>query len=243
MWTTLEIAGKSADVYEPPGDVKPRFGILHLHGVGLELLQHSDAFRKAFDEHQLACICPQGQRSWWTDRICPEFDDQMTAEHFVVHEVLPVFEQRWGIRPRAVGIQGISMGGQGALRIAFKHPKLFPVTAGISSAIEYHEWFGQDSPIDDTYDSKEQCRQDTVPMHVHPSEHPREIFFCIDPTDVEWFRGNDRLHEKLNALGVQHQCDLETQAGGHSWDYFDAMAERTVRFVYEGLERESRRLL
>ena len=64
-----------------------------------------------------------------------------------------------------------------------------------------------------------------------------------DMTDADWFRGNDRLHEKLNALGVEHTCDLTTQAGGHSWDYFSHMAERAIRFVYNGLEQESRRLL
>ena len=37
--------------------------------------------------------------------------------------------------------------------------------------------------------------------------------------------------------------DLLTRAGGHSWMYFDAMAEPMVRFCVAGLERESRRLV
>jgi S-formylglutathione hydrolase len=93
------------------------------------------------------------------------------------------------------------------------------------------------------YDSKEQCRQDTALMHIHPSDYPPHIFFAIDPADVRWYRGNDRLHEKLNALGIPHTIDLTTEAGGHSWDYFNHMAEPTLRFVHEGLEKESRRLL
>src|SRR5205807_5164777 len=97
--------------------------------------------------------------------------------------------------------------------------------------------------IDDMYDSKEQCRQDTVPMHVHPGRFPAHLFFCIDPGDADWWRGNDRLHEKLNALGVAHEVDLTTRAGGHSWAYFDHMAERVLRFLYAGLDHESRRLL
>ena len=93
------------------------------------------------------------------------------------------------------------------------------------------------------YDSKEQCRQDTATMHVHPHHHPPHIYFAIDPEDEQWFRGNDRLHEKLMALGVEHVADLTTSAGGHSWDYFNRMAEPALRFLYEGLEKESRRLL
>ena len=80
-------------------------------------------------------------------------------------------------------------------------------------------------------------------MHVHPSRFPPHVFFCIDPADRDWHRGNDRLHEKLNALGVPHTMDLETQAGGHSWNYFNHMAGRAIRFLADGLDQESRRLL
>jgi len=93
------------------------------------------------------------------------------------------------------------------------------------------------------YDSKEQCRQDTALMHVHPYQTPPHVFFCIDPNDERWQRGNDRLHEKLNALGVAHTADLTTRAGGHSWDYFNHMAGPAVRFLVAGLDQESRRLL
>jgi large subunit ribosomal protein L4 len=47
----------------------------------------------------------------------------------------------------------------------------------------------------------------------------------------------------LTALGVAHECDLTTRAGGHSWAYFDAMAPRAVGFLNAGLEEMSRRLL
>jgi S-formylglutathione hydrolase FrmB len=242
-WTRLDISGKPADVYDLPAPDKPRFGILYLHSGGLETLVDQPAFTRLFAELRLVCVCPHGQRSWWADRICNEFDPQVTSEHHLLQNIVPFFAERWGIAPRGIGLLGISMGGQGALRLAFKHPELFPVVAAIAPAIEYHELYGQGTPIDDMYDSKEQCRQDTALMHIHPSKFPPHIFYCIDPADAAWYRGNDRLHEKLSALGVPHQVDLNTRAGGHSWDYFNHMAERAVRFVYQGLEQESRRLL
>lgn len=242
VWSTVEIGGKTADVYEPPGG-RPRFGVLHLHGYGLETLRDQTAFTRWFDAFHLACVCPQGQRSWWADRICAEFDPAITPEGYLLNAVVPFFQQRWGLSPRALAVQGISMGGQGALRLAFKQPQVFAVVAAISPAIEYHERYYQGTPLDDMYDSKEQCRQDTAPMHIHPSNYPPHIFYCIDPTDTDWYRGCDRLHEKLNALGVTHELDLTTSAGGHSWDYFNHMAERVERFVFTGLEQQSRRLL
>jgi S-formylglutathione hydrolase FrmB len=241
-WTRLDIGGKAADVYDSPALGKPRFGILFLHGVGLETLAENPAFTRLFDELHLGCVSPHGQRSWWADRTCAEFDPHKTPERHLLQSVVPFFAQRWGIAPRGIGLVGISMGAQGALRLAFKHPDLFPVVAAIAPAVEYHELYGQGTPIDDMYDSKEQCRQDTAPMHIHPSKFPPHIFYCIDPADA-WYRGSDRLHEKLSALGVPHQLDMTTRAGGHSWNYFNHMAERVLRFVYQGLEQESRRLL
>jgi S-formylglutathione hydrolase FrmB len=240
-WQQIEIAGKKADIFEPAQ--KPHFGILHLHGYGLTTLRDKTVFTELFDELNVACVCPHGQRSWWGDRICREFDESITPERYLLSEVLPFFRQRWGIEERTIGLQGISMGGQGALRLAFKHPKRFPVVAGIASALDYHDRYGEGSPLDEMYDSKEQCRQDTAILHLHPSHYPPHTFFCVDPSDATWFRGNDRLHEKMAALGIPHEIDFTTQAGGHSWDYFNHMAGRVVQFVYEGLQVESRKLL
>lgn len=243
MWTEETIAGHHADIYEPPGSPPPRFGVLFLHPYGLETPRERPAWTSLFEKYRLVCVAPQGGRCWWADRLCSDFDPRTTPEQFLLHDVLPTFRARWGIGPRAVGLLGISMGGQGALRLAFKQPRLFPVAAGIASALDYHERYGAGTPLDEMYDSKEQARQDTALLHIHPSEHPPHLFFCIDPEDIDWYRGNDRLHEKLTALGVPHTYDLTTQAGGHSWAYFDHMAEPAIRFVAEALEKESRRLL
>ena len=240
MWTRIDIGGKPAEVFDPPGG--PRFGLIHLHGVGEETYADKSVFTRLLGDLRLACVCPRGRRSWWADRICPEFDLHLTAERYLLDAVVPYFARRWDLRPRQIGLTGMSMGGQGALRLAFKHPDVFPVVAGIAPAIEYHELYGQGSPLDDMYNSKEQCRQDTAPMHVHPSHQPRHIYFCVDPDDT-WHRGNDRLHEKLSALGVVHECDLTAQAEGHSRDNYDAVLGRVLRFIVAGLDNEGRRLL
>ncbi|HYV40014.1 MAG TPA: alpha/beta hydrolase-fold protein [Gemmataceae bacterium] len=242
-WSQATIGGKRVDLYDPPSSAPARFGVLFLHSGGLETLVDKTAYTRLFDSLRLACACPHGQHSWWTDRICSAFDAKLTAERHVVYNVLPFMANRWRLAPNGVGLLGISMGGQGALRIAFKHPQLFPVVAGIASSVDCYEMYDQDEALAEMYDSKEQCRQDTATMHVPPVGYPPHIFFCVDPGDVKWYRGNDRLHEKLSALGVPHTCDLTTRAGGHSWTYFDSVADRAVQFVHAGLEQESRRLL
>lgn len=213
-WTQETIAGKPADVYQPPG--VGRFGMLFLHPVGNETLRDRPAYTRLLDALGLPCVCPMAPYTWWTDRVLASFDPRLTAERHVMQNVLPYFAERWQLGPRSIGLFGISMGGQGALRLAFKYPRTFPVAAGIASALDFHEWYGQGYSLDEMYDSKEQARQDTALMHVHPSDYPPHIYFAIDPEDADWYRGNDRLHEKLGALGVPHTIDFTTSAGGRS---------------------------
>ncbi len=243
VWTTAAIAGKPADIYQPPSDAAPRFGVLHLHDESAESLRSLSALTALCDEQRVVCICPHAHHSWWVDKLFPAFDPAITPEAHLVRHVLPYIEERWGLPARSVGLQGIGMGGQEALRLAFKRPDLFPVVAAIAPAIDYHELYHRDPVLQQLYDSKEQCRQDTVLLHVHPTHYPTRVFFCVDPDDDMWFRGSDRLHEKLNALGIPHELDLTTRCGGLRLNYVEKMMPRVVRFVVDGLIQESRRLV
>jgi len=239
-WQRVEIAGKTAEVFDPPA--KPRFALLFLHGIDQLTLPASPVYEVQLKEFGLACVCPHGKNSWWTDRVCAQFDPAISTEQFLLEHVCPFARERWRLEPRALGLFGVCMGGQGVLRLAFKYPREFPAVAALAPAIEYHELYWSGTPIDEMYASKEQCRQDTAPMHIHPSEFPPHIFFCCDRADP-WRRGAERLHEKLGALGVPHECDLTTQAGGHTWAYYDYFAPKALSFLTSALDRESRRLV
>ncbi len=241
-WAREAIAGKPADVFDPPGGAAPRFAVLYLHPVGLEMPSDNEAYTAELARHGLACCAPHGARSWWADRVCPEFDPALTAERHLLGNVLPWMQDRWRLGPRAVAAAGISMGGQGVVRLGFKHPEVCPVVASVAGAFDYHELYGRGTPLDEMYDSKEQCRQDTAILHIDPNRFPPHVWFACDPADADWYRGNDRLHEKLTALGLSHTADLETHAGGHTWAYFDRMAGPMFAFIAAALQKESRRL-
>lgn len=240
-WNRVIIAGKPADVFDPPG--RPRFALLDLHPHTGPFVAANALFTSLFAHQGLAVLCPHGGESWWTNRLCASFDLVQSAEDYLLHHAMPFIHERWGLSSPAVALTGIGMGGQGALCLAFKHPRLFPVVAAIAPAVEFHERYGRGSPLDEMYTSKEQARQDTAILQLHPAHQPPHLFFCVDPWDREWWRGSDRLHEKLNALGVPHEADLTTRAGGHSPAYFEAMAERAVRFAVAGLAEQAKRLM
>ena len=240
-WQRTQIQGKQVDLYPPTPAT--RFLILDLHPVGLELVSDNPIFTQELARHQLACVAPMGQRSWWADRICPEFDPTITAEAFLLEVLLPWIEREWKIAPPRIALTGISMGGQGALRLGFKYSRRFPIVAGIASALEYNQWYGQGTPIDEMYPTAEHCRQDTAIIQIDPHHAPAAIWFACDPNDTVWYRGNDRLHEKLQAIGIPHVADLETEAGGHTFAYFNAMIPRMLEFVAAALVKENRKLI
>lgn len=247
-WSSVEIAGHRASVLEPTEPHPQNLAVIYLHAVGCEDLAEDPVFTAELAQRGLRVIAPHSGESWWSDRPLGDFDDSRTAEHYVVHDVVQAIQERWAIEPPRIGLVGVSMGGQAALRMAYRFPGKFPVAAAISPAIDFHQWLERPTAqaeivtgLRKLYRDPEHARQDTATLHVHPLNWPRHQFFCSDPLD-HWHEGADRLQMKLASLGIPHQCDLVTSAGGHSWDYFHAMAPRVVEFVAQSLEQEHLRL-
>jgi poly(3-hydroxybutyrate) depolymerase len=142
-WTEELVAGKPVDVYAPPRRNEHNYVVLYLHGVHLNRLHDKAAFIHEFDKYGLPVVAPLTQRSWWTDRICVEFDPQLTAERHVLENVLPFIKDRFAAEPPKIALLGTSMGGQGALRFAYKYPKVFPTVAAISPAIDFHKRYNE----------------------------------------------------------------------------------------------------
>ena len=184
-WSAVEVAGHPCDVFEPAEMNPHSYVVIYLHGVHQGKLNDKPEFVEQFEKLGLPVIGPRTKRSWWSSRICEEFDTTISAEQYVLQNIVPYVEQRWGSKPTQFGLLGTSMGGQGALRFSYKFPNVFPVVAAISPAID-HQYRMQhpeeDEPLFDMYDDPEHCRQDTALLHIHPLNWPRHQFFCCDPT-------------------------------------------------------------
>ncbi|QDU59008.1 alpha/beta hydrolase-fold protein [Aeoliella mucimassa] len=248
-WEVVEVAGHAVDLFEPQVPNKHGYVAIYLHSVGGECLADDSVFTAEFARHGLRVVAPRGDESWWSNRIYPAFDSERTAEAYVVEDLMQYIHQRWDIESPRVGLLGVSMGGQGALRIAYKYSRRFPVVAAVAPAIDFHQWI--DSPpaqgevahaLRQLYRDPEDARQDTATLHVHPLAWPPFQYFCSDPLD-HWHEGADRLQMKLASLGIPHECDLVTSHGGHGWDYFHAMAPTAVEFVANRLEKERCRIV
>jgi S-formylglutathione hydrolase FrmB len=241
-WSVQSVAGHECEVFAPARPHPEGLVAIYLHGVHQQSLRDKPVFNALFEQHGLRVVAPLTGESWWTDRVCEAFDATITPERYVIDSVAPFIADTFGAVPPKIGLFGTSMGGQGALRFGFKHPQRFPVVVGISPAIDYQLRFREGDPaLGRMYRDAEQVRQDTATLHVHPFSWPRHTWFCCDPTDARWWESADRLRMKLRAVGVPHECDLETSGGGHGFEYYERMAPTAIGFLVERLERELRR--
>ena len=237
LWQTLMVDGRSVDVFQPEPEHSPAGVVLFLHGHGEVGLRSNPVFTRLFHQHRLAAVCPAGRRSWWLDVVCEEFDPAVTPQHWLTETLVPWIENTLAVAPPRIALLGISMGGQGALQLAYRHALKFPVIAAIAPAVDFHQLYGAGIPLDSMFPDAEAARQATVVLNLHPLNWPRHQFFCCDPTDSEWFDGAARLGMKLSSSGILHERDLETSAGGHSWDYFNHMAQRAIEHISGALAK------
>ena len=241
-WFDVDIGGKPVPAYLPTQPREPLAAVLYLHGHALVTLRDNPVYTPLLEEYGLACICPPGGRGWWTDRVSVDFDPVTTPAAYLEQAVLPWLERDWNIAPPRVPLVGVSMGGQGALRLAYRQPRRFPVVAALAPAIDYHQWYGKGYPLDALYPDAETARQDTAILYLAGVAYPRRQLIVCDPSDDEWFPSSEKLVGKLSSSGMVFESDLVTSAGGHTWDYFNHMAGRVMGFVAAGLDAESRRL-
>jgi S-formylglutathione hydrolase FrmB len=243
-WTEHDVAGHTCHFCEPAAGSEHGYTILYLQGLRSGRLKYQTGIMEIIRQHGLRVIEPECDFSWWVDRISPRFDPDISGERYVMEKVLPFLSETYQCEPPQIALLGPSMGGQGALRLAYKYPDTFPVVAAIYPSIDFQKKIEEaDANLSAMYRDAEDARQDTATLHIHPLNWPRHQFFCCDPADVRWHDSADRLHMKLYSLGVPHELDLETTAGGHSWKYFEHMAPRAIGFLAERLESERLRVV
>jgi hypothetical protein len=240
----VSISGHRCQVLEPAVRNPHGWSVVFLHDIDAAGLTGRSALIDQFASRGLPCIAPITGRSWWTERIWPEFDPTLSAEQFVMDHVLGWVAENWQSKPPQLAIMGVGMGGQGALRLSFKYPNKLPIVAAVTPAIDYQLAYYDDDEeaLRELYAEPEAARQDTAILHVHPLNWPRNQWFSCDPEDPQWFSSAERLKMKLSALGIPHDADLETSAAGQSLTYADRMAVPAVGYLVERLERERLRV-
>jgi S-formylglutathione hydrolase len=206
-----------------------------LHDSDLRAPREDAVFTGEFEKRALRVVCPHAGKSWWLRQVCAEFDPVISPVDFVRDAVTAEIGRRWDVQRPAIGLIGIGTGGQGALQLAYRFPREFPAVAAIAPLVDFHEWHGRGTALDDMFATREAARQETATLHVHPLNWPAHQLIVCDPLDADCLEGCERLASKLASTGIPFERDFETSRGGHTWEYFRAMAPRAIGFVTERL--------
>ena len=175
----------------------------------------------AFASVGLIVALPQ-DGPWWVERG----DDGALSR--VRREVLPELRAEHKL---PIALAGQGRGGSGALTLAFRLCGDVSVVLTDTATVDLHEAYGYGTELDELYISREACRQDGAILAVDPFRTPASIRFHCSP-DHPAHRGNDRLHEKLSALGIEH-----------TWSETVPQAEEYAAWLAGELAKSGRRLL
>lgn len=227
---TVSLGNHAALLVTPSG---PTRGVaLFLHGYDGVLPDAHPPFLAALERHELACLCPQGPGCWWTPTVYPPFDPQLSPLEFLRTTVWNWLSESFPAEEIPFrGVFGVEMGGQGALQLAYRYPRQFSRVAAIGPKVNFEEWHGHGTTLDELFPDREAARQQIATLHINPLDWPRHQLLLCDPADVYCHDGVVTLASKLSSSGVPFEQDLETSHGGYGWTYYDAMAERAIAFL------------
>jgi S-formylglutathione hydrolase FrmB len=209
-----------------------------LHGLGSnsEILINSggmDLINDLWSQKQIGeflIVTPDAGRSFYINSR----DGKVRYEDFFIHEFIPYIEKRYRVLADREhrGVSGVSMGGYGAFRFAFRYPQLFGSMSAHSAALlatlptvnssDYQgailnrilgSAFG--SPPDPAY--WKQNNPFTIVGNGARSAGLKIYFDCGTEDDYGFDAGAKSFHELLDSRHISNEFHL--YPGGHDWNY------------------------
>ncbi len=212
-----------------PRGERPLLVFLHGRGGSEETFVDNEAvyegLAKLGRKAPIVAFPDGGDHSYWHDRREGDWGK------YVMREVIPKVERRFGTDPHRVAIGGISMGGFGAYDLALLHPRRFCAVGGHSPAL----WFEAGETAPGAFDSAADFnRNDVVGMVRGDPDAFEGMRVWNDYGDEDPFRVYDEgFVGYLRADGA----DLSAHSwdGGHDGDYWSRHWPAYLRFYANSL--------
>jgi S-formylglutathione hydrolase FrmB len=186
------------------------------------------------DRYQLMIVCPDGgNSSWYFDS---PVDSSMKYETYIGLEVPAFIDNHYRtIRDRhARAITGLSMGGHGALFLAFRHADLFGACGSMSGGVNLnssHNKFDIIKRLGDTIRMADNWNKySAINFMEHYPKDSLEITIDCGTKDI-FYADNHVLHEKLLQLKIPHQ--YTERPGQHEWAYWRTSLPYHMVFFHE----------
>jgi len=187
--------------------------------------------KQLVDQYQYMVVCPDGGfDSWYWDS---EKEPAYQYETFVAQELVKEIDQKYktikGREGRA--ITGLSMGGHGALSLAFKHQDIYGAAGSTSGGVDIipfpNNW-SITKRIGGQATDPEAWRKRSVIEMTHLLIPGNLKLFIDCGYDDFFYPVNVKLHEKLQYLNIDHH--FLTLPGKHDWKYWSQSIDFQMAF-------------
>lgn len=211
------------DSYKVLGDKKyPVVYLLHGYGGNYRnWISKVPEIKEMANNYQMLIVCPDGAiGSWYFDS---PVDSSYRYETFVSQEVPDFIDGTYHTiaHRKARVITGLSMGGHGAMFLAFRHADRFSGCGTMSGALHVsviNIGYDVEKRLGDTAVNKKYWQDWSVLKIIE--QYPKDsLAIIIDCGIQDRIIGMSRAaHEKLLKLNIPH--DYTERPGAHNWTYW-----------------------
>lgn len=223
-------------------DAGKDFPVIYLlHGYGgsyNDWVNKAPAIKDLADQYSLIIVCPDGGKgSWYWDS--PE-DQAFKFETFVASELVNWVDSNFKTKKNREGraITGLSMGGHGALYLAFKHQDVFGAAGSTAGGVDIRPFplrWDMSKRIGSYAENKQRWEDHTVINMTHLLT-PGSLELIIDCGIGDFFyQVNENLHDLLLERNIAHT--YITGPGAHNWDYWKNSINFQVLFMHQFFEK------
>jgi S-formylglutathione hydrolase FrmB len=191
--------------------------------------------------YHVIIVCPDGQDSWYFDS---PIDPKMQFETYVSKELVEYIDSHYRTLANRYmrAITGLSMGGHGALFLAFRHPDVFWSCGSMSGNMDItkfpDKWHIKDR-LGEYADNEQRWRDHAVCNLVDQVKactlQPAQNIIIDDGLNDIFIKNNIAMHEQLVEKGIDH--DFTVRPGRHSWDYWVNSLDYHMMFFDKAFER------
>lgn len=206
-----------------------------LHGYGgnyADWIKKVPSLEQLANQYSCLIVCPDGGvGSWYFDS---PVDNSFKYETYIVKELIPFVDQNYKTIKSSKGraITGLSMGGHGALYLAFRHQDIFGAAGSMSGGVDIRPFpanWDLAKRLGPLAENADLWGQYTVTNMLHLLI-PNKLAIIIDCGTGDFFYTvNEQLHKKLMDRNIPH--DYITRPGAHNWEYWSNSVQYQLLFM------------
>ncbi len=217
------------------------FPVLYLlHGAGgscFDWITFVPELEDYADQHNMIITCPDGGfTSWYFDS---PIDPKMLYETYVSKELINEIDKQYRTIEETKGraITGLSMGGHGALYLAFRHHEIYGAGGSTSGGLDIRPFpknWDIAKRLGNYKDHKSNWENNTVTNMIGLLEGSRLAIIFDCGVDDFFYDVNLEFHKKLLQAKIDH--DYIERPGGHTADYWKNAIKYQILFFSEFFE-------